>query len=323
MSLILSALALVAAPVQAPADARAASEEARRSDQMLVRKQFIEAGFVPIEEVDEGGREVRRLILHDPYGILPIPGIEFEHRRDGIVTMRLQYREYRTARQPIAKADWDRIVAGDQAMYAPQHYRPPAKSSSAAVPPVCHDWMVLAQASGDRAGSLWDCRDQASPRQANVQSMIAVALATRPDCKTEEDPRWAFQKCFGEKDTLDDPILNAEYAKLVKELNDARDFDLLSAARSAVRAPGLALGSPAWVEARDAVRMVLEAKSASRTTLQKLIALDYRHASASQPDKIRMRNMIRHWSEFIVQQDSNIVEILTTLGWAALPSAAR
>ena len=319
MSLILSALALVAAPVQAPRDARAAWEEGQRSDQIFYRKQFVEAGFVPIEELDDGGRDVRRLILKDPYGMLPIPGIEFEHRRDGTVTMRLQYPEYRTAKQPIARAEWDRIVAGDEAMFAPQEFRPVPTSPSGAVPPVCHGWMALAQASGDRAGSLWECRDAAGPKQASVHSMIAVALASRPDCKPEADIRWAFQKCFGEKTALDDPKLNETYSALIKQLEDSPGADKLAAARVALRPPGLVLGSPEWLQARDAVRDVLDLKAQRQATLQKLIQLEYASHHATQPDRLKMRRSIMNWSDFIKGQDANIVELLQGLAWVDRP----
>lgn len=304
------------ATAQVPPTERAQWEDGQRSDQAFYRRQFIEYGFVPIEEIDLGKRDVRRLLLRDPYSFLPIPGVEYERRAGGKVTMRLHYGEYRTAPVAIPKAAWDRIVAGEKAMFAPTQFVPVKRDPAAGVPPVCHGWMIIAQASGDRAASWWECRDRDGAKAAAARTMIEVALATRPDCKSDEDPRWAFQKCFGEKDVLDDPALNEPYVSISKELKDSPGATLLAAARKALQAPDLTLGSPAWREAREAVRKVLENQAARRAALQKLSALDYRARDASDPDKVKMRRAIRHWSEFIAGQEANDVDLLRRLAWA-------
>ena len=40
---------------------------------------FVQAGFSPIAQAGAGGSEIRRLLLFDPYMILPIPGVELQH----------------------------------------------------------------------------------------------------------------------------------------------------------------------------------------------------------------------------------------------------
>lgn len=304
---------------QAP-DARAKWEEGQRSDQSFYRQQFTEMGFVPIEELDAGSRDVRRIIVRDPYGFLPIPGVEFERRRDGKVTMRLQFPQYRTDTVSINAAAWQRIVVGDAAMFAPRQYEqvPPVTS----IPPVCHGWMILVQASGDRAGSWWQCRDSADAKADYVRTMIEEALSTRPDCKREEDPRWAFQKCFGEKEQLDDPELDALYSPLLKELKDAPGAEKLAAARRALNAPALTLGSPEWVAARAAIYDVLKLQEERKAILIKLGQLEYRARNASQPDKVKLRQSLRHWREFLNGQDANHVDLLRRLGWANIADKA-
>lgn len=317
---LLSCLAGPASAQQA-ADLRSQWDEAQRSDQRFYREQFVELGFVPISELDAGNRDVRRMNVRDPYAFLPIPGVEFERRHDGKVTMRLQHREYRTDPVPIDPTAWTRIVEGDDAMFAPRDYEADVASNPG--PRVCHGWMVLVQASGDRTGSWWQCRDSAGPKADYVRTMIDEALATRPDCKREEDPRWAFQKCFGEKDQLDDPELDAVYSALSKELKDAPGVEKLAAARGALQVPGLTLGSSDWVAARDAINDLLTVHDQRKAALQKLEGLQYRARDASLPDKAKLRRSLRHWQQFLAGQDSNHVDLLRRLGWAKATSPSQ
>lgn len=323
---LLFALALVAgipATAQLPADHLVKWEEGQRSDQLSYRRHFLDSGFVPIDELDAGERDVRRLSLRDPYGFLPIPGVEFERKRDGKVTMRLQFQEYRTDPKTIAPTAWEEIVDGDGSMFEALQYEPAATMSSAAPPSVCHGWMALVQASRDRAGSWWQCRDSAGPKQDYVQVMLRTALATRPDCKIEEDLRWTFQKCFGEKKEFDDPNLTEAFSPLEKQLHDAPGAEALGAARMALRVPGVAIGSPEWRTARDAVRQVLKVQSSRQETVQRMSQIASGAGNASQRDKLKMQHIIRHWSDFMSKQNVNHVEILSGLAWASDPAASR
>ncbi|APR53129.1 hypothetical protein CA223_04100 [Sphingomonas koreensis] len=65
---------------------------AQTSNDDFVHRRTAASGFPPLEEMAFGDRDVRRVLPIDPYGFLPIPGIELERHRDGRLTLRAQYR---------------------------------------------------------------------------------------------------------------------------------------------------------------------------------------------------------------------------------------
>lgn len=303
----------IAAPVSAQGSDRERGDEAQPADIAFNHRQFDDAGFIPIAEFQAGNREVRRLIVRDPYGFLPIPGVEIEKRRNGTVTMRLQYREWRTEPEPIDAAAWSRLVARDKDMFAPREFRSAPAVDPSRPPPVCHGWQLIVQSSNGEAGSWWECQDGAGPRADYVRAFIDIALAARPACPRETDNRWAFQKCFGETNDLDDKDVGGRFKAILKELEEAPSAKRLAAARMALRAQGLELGNTQWLEARQAVTLLLETGAIQRRKLQELIRLEYQSKAATKLDKLRMQRVIRHWSQQLNAWEQNKTEVLRQL----------
>lgn len=315
-AIIVGASLCASALAQDTSEMRAKREREQQAEHQFRNQRFAEAGFVPIDQT--GKRELRRLIVRDPYGFLPIPGIEIERRADGTVILTLQYWAWRSEPSTIAGQSWDRLIELDDAAFGPKPIKPPpAYARNADPPPVCHGWMAHIQSSSGRTAGWWECQDGPGPQLSYLRAMVDAAMATRPDCKSEgEDPMWAFQKCFGVSEQLDDPQLEAIYSVLRKEYHDAPGADRLAEARIALRQPSLTIGSPQWRDARAAIAKVRAINNQRRELLRRLGELYYKSKDASKADKAKMKLAIDSWTQFIAAQESNYSDLLNRLVWA-------
>jgi hypothetical protein len=310
-----------AAFAQTDAERRARWEKGQAEQQRFEHRLFNEAGFTPIEEVRAAGRDVRRLLLHDPYMMLPVPGTEVERHSNGRVTLRLQYRGWSSRPVEIDGAAWEALGAGEQAVFVRPAYVPagPARPSSMpppSPPPICHGWIARFEADENRTASWSACGGEKTAAYDYAVRLVALAIGTRPGCAVERnDPFWSFSQCFAAKEALDDPALEAKFAILRQEYAGAPGMERLAEARAALAAPGMALGSPAWREARAAIAKLKAVNDHRRDRLQQLQQLAYGAAEASPADKAKMRQTIQGWSEFLHSQEINHSELLRQLAW--------
>ena len=324
LSLFLALLLTVPPIAQAQTDERRARWEAAMADQRrFLHNQFTRVGFEPIEVVRARGRDVRRLIVEQPYIGPRIPGIEFERHADGRVTFRLQYPEWSSDPIEIDHSAWSALTARDEAVFVQPEYVPPPPPTTPAPPPPpppppCHAWHAFLEADAERVTGWSGCSDLHSERREYVIRMIELAMATRASCSFDAGaPFPPFVNCFRMTNQLDDPKLDEAYSALVTEYDAAGGSDLLLAVRQAVHRQELTIGSAAWVQARDAVGRLIDHHEAQRERLRRLQQLAGAHAySASAGDRYKMRQTIQGWSEFLDASERNLVEVLRALAWA-------
>jgi hypothetical protein len=317
-------LLIFASGQPAPAEARTEAEQralwdrGQAEQRKFEHRLFTDAGFQSIAEVRADGHDVRRLLLEDPYMILPVPGLELERLSDGQVTLRVQYRGWSSKPVPVDRAAWEELARHEATAFARPEFRPmPTQLASAMPPPpICHGWIVRLEADYQRSASWAECGGKEGPVHAYALRMIALAIATRPECTLEpNNPFWSFSKCFGAKASLDDPELDAQFAELRKQFDEAPGADRLSEARQALIAPGIAMGNKQWLDAREAIRKFSDVEEGRRQALRKLQELSGKAAKASDADKAKIRQTIAAWSDFLRSQEHNYAELLQSLAW--------
>jgi hypothetical protein len=314
---------LIAAPAlqaQAPSEVerRARWERLQAGQRKFEHRLFSEAGFVPIAELRAEGRVVRRLLLADPYMILPVPGIELERLADGRVTLRLQYPGWSSEPVPVDATAWDALASIEGAVFERPVFRPtPPRASPQSPPPLCHGWILRFEADYHRTASWAQCGGGKTPAYDYAIRLVQLAIGTKPGCTFEPDnPFFSFNKCFMATQALDDPELEAKFGVLRKEYDEAPAADRLAEARRALKAPELALGSTAWLDARAAVRRFREVQKLREDRLQQLRQLASEAVDASDADKAKMQRTIEHWSDFVRSQEPNYSDLLQRLVWA-------
>ena len=308
-------LALLSIPAVASAqtDERRARWEAAQADQRrFLHNQFVRAGFEPIEAARAARREVRRLVLDQPYGGFPVPGIELERHPDGRVTLRMQYAQWSTDPVEIDPSAWSSLTARDTAVFAPPEYVPPPPPTTPPPPPpppppACHAWHAWLEADSDRVTSWSGCNDLHQEARAYVTAMVELAMATRPACGRQPSLLYAFVTCFELRDALDDPELQRTYAVLRREFFDAAEG--LGAAWKTVDAPGPVPGDAERVEARAAVDRLAESVAYRRERLRRLEALAAGARDASTPDRAKMQRAIESWSRFVQGQEAGLATL--------------
>lgn len=319
---------LIAAPVAVQAQAlsdleqRAQWDRGQAAQRKFEHNQFTQAGFASIAEVRAEGRDVRRLLPEDPYMMLPVPGIELERLPDGRVTLRLQYRGWSSKPVPVDAAAWDALALQEGAVFARPVFRrapaqaPPA-SPPASPPPICHGWIARFEADYGRTASWAQCGGGKTPAYNYAIRVVELAIGTKPGCTFEADnPFFSFSKCFAPTQALDDPELDAKFAVLRKEYDEAPGAERLAEARRALNVPGLTLGSKPWLDGRAAVKRFRDVQKLREDRLQQLRQLASARVNASDADKAKMQQTIAHWADFIRSQESNYSDLLQRLVWA-------
>lgn len=321
-----------AAQAQTEAEQRARFEAGRAEQRRFEHSQFIEAGFASIAEVLADGREVRRVLLRDPYGMLPLPGIEVERRDDGRTTLRLQYRgrngdprypAWSTDPVEIEQGAWDELAALEPALFARPVYQPVRSVATPAPtapppppPPLCHAWLARFQADRARTASWTECGGRDGPGYRYAVRVAELAVGTKPGCPLAPGNVFgSFSACFSLTAPLDDPALREDYEGLRKAYDEAQGSERLDRARRALLVPDLTLGSPAWLEARAAVAAYKEVHDLQRDMLSLLVRLLRGTATISDADRAKLRYTIDNWTQSLRGQESNYSDLLQRLAW--------
>jgi len=323
--LALAAAAPAAAQVPSEAEQRARWERGRAQQQQFERRQFAEAGFAPVVADLAEARELRRLLLSAPYGMLPLPGLELVRYDDGRVSVRLQYRGWSSGPVAVDKPGaWDALASRDEALFAEPVFRPITEPPPPVPPPpICHAWLARFENEQGRTANWSGCGGGTpGPGYSYAVAMIEIAMAARPECgATLGDPFGAFHRCFGPTPALDDPELEARFAALRKEYEEASATDAMTEARRALEAPGLTLGGEAWLAARDAIKRFKEVHDLRRDRLlmvQQLYtnAVYLNSPAASDADVAKLRQTLEVWKDSLSIQDRYYAELLQRLASA-------
>jgi hypothetical protein len=319
-----------AAHAQTEVEQRARYERGQAEQRAFEHRLISQAGFPPIAEAQAAGRVVRRVVLSDPYGMIPMPGIELEQLPDGRVTLRLQYRGSSSVAlnpswvsDPIAvePSAWEELSALEQPLFTRPPFRPVDPASlpppPSQPPPICHAWSARFEADRERTASWSGCGGTDHPGYRYAARVAQLAVRGKAGCAEEGDPLSSFSRCFALTMPLDDPALQTEFAILRKEYDEAPGSERLSAARVALRAPGLTLGSEAWLAARDAVGQFREVHELRRQRLNRLVLLSGSATNASAADRAKLQFTLASWSQFVQSQEANYAELLQGLAWPA------
>ena len=252
--------------------------------------------------------EFRRVMLSDPYMMLPVPGLELRRHASGEVDLVLQYPEWRSDPIAVDPTLWDAIPA--ETLFAP----PPRQPARSTPPAICHGWSAVIQNDTGQLASWHACSGEPTPVADFTEQLVTAAVATKPDCAADPaSPFFAFQHCFGLKPELEDPALEAAFAPLRREWDAVPGSDALGAARRALQAPDMRYGDAVWRNARHYVEAVKATQDQRRDLAQRLSRLSFEARTASPADRYRLSRTLEHWTDFTDGQNRNYVQLLEQL----------
>jgi hypothetical protein len=227
---VLSIMAIAApAMAQTPPD-QPASVDADNG--RYAERRMAERGFIPMAEMRFAGRDVRRALPSDPYGMIPIPGVEMERHRDGRITIRMVHAGWTSEAKPVSEGEWAELARLEQAAFAP--WRDPGPGPRTDV--VSHCWSGMIAASPN-AHATWGCASREPPAAAYTSAIMALALAKHDCPPSDKELAWRYSDCFQDRGVPDDPAIAARLAaaKARWQALRADGPDLLMAARRALR----------------------------------------------------------------------------------------
>lgn len=291
------AWALAVTPVQIASSA--AETQNRFWEDRLAR-----AGFPALQPAGE----FRRVMLSDPYMMLPVPGLELRRHASGEVDLVLQYPEWRSDPIAVDPGLWDVVSA--ETLFA----HPPRQPARSTPPPICHGWSAVIQDDTGRLASWHACGGETTPLAGFAERLVAAAVAAKPDCALgPASPFFAFQRCFGLTPELEDPALEAAFAPLRQEWDAVPGSDALGAARRAMQTPDMRYGNATWRNARRYAEAVKATQDQRRDLSQRLARLSFEARTASPADRYRLSRTLEHWSDFTAGQDQNYASLLEQL----------
>lgn len=275
-----------------------------------VHRRITASGFIPLEEMTFGGRDVRRVLPIDPYGFLPIPGMELERHKDGRATLRAQYRGWTGPAYPVSPDEWDRLAALEPAAFAP----PDENSFKSRPGVVVHCWSGLVEASPSKGTSWWACNSGTRASQAYTEAVLDLAIKKKGCPSSDKDALWRFSECFTDAGALADPVLQKQFAAFRDRWEKQREpgVNILAEARRSLRAAkdrlpynltAARLAVFAFGQQQDALREILRA---SFSAFPESGALDARSATI-------LAQARRGWDEDIKAQNRNYIELLEEL----------
>lgn len=299
------------------AEQRTAWDRGQAAQRKFEHSLFTGAGFEPIAEVHADGHDVRRMIAQDPYMILPVPALELERLKNRQITLRVQYRGWSSNTLPVNGKAWDDLARQERAVFATAKFHPVQRNTTLSVPPpLCHGWIVQLEADYKRTASWAACGNLNNPVENYAIQMLKLAMATRPDCSFDDkNPFWSFNACFSPKPSLDDPNLEAKFSVLRKDFDSQPGADRLAEARLALNASAIALGNKGWLVARESVGRFAKVEQNRQNDLEQLQQLSNAALHASAPDRAKIGQTIKHWSEFLLSQESNYSNLVEQLVW--------
>lgn len=195
-------VAAIAAPVaaQTAPDPAATAAKVDADNARYAERRMAERGFVPMAEMRFAGRDVRRALPSDPYGMMPIPGVEMERHRDGRITIRMVHPGWTDAAKPVTQAEWDAVAALEPAAFAP--FRDPDLVRRPNV--VIHCWSGMIAASPG-AHATWGCATREPPAATYAAAVLELAMAKQGCAASDQDVWWRFSDCFKDNGVPDDP----------------------------------------------------------------------------------------------------------------------
>jgi hypothetical protein len=299
---------LLIAGLAAAGQQPAPNPEAERAS---VHGRMSASGFVPLEEMTFGGREVRRILPIDPYGGLPIPGIEIERHNEGRVTLRAQYRGYTGDVYDVSTTEWDQLAALEKAALGP-----PGKNSFIGRPGVAvHCWSGMVEASPAKAATWWGCNDGTLATQRYTEAVLELALSKKGCPPNEKNVLWQFDDCFRDSEILRDSVLNARFAALREDWTKQRELvpDLLGKARQALQAAE----AEGTVHNLDAAQEAVLAYGQRQKALRRIRDSGNRSLPYGSVVDPRTQTIIsqtqRYWNEVLSNSKGTYVELLEQL----------
>lgn len=284
---------------------------AQNPDSNATHRLMVENGFTPIDDMIFGDRDVRRVLPIDPYGILPIPGIELERHHDGRLTLRTQYRHWTGTTYIISPEEWRRLAPLEIAAFAPDQNKRTKPAANA----LAHCWSGAVEASSPRASRFWHCSDESRAAQAYAEAALTLAMEKNNCPASDKGLFWRYADCFKDRGTIADPGAQRWLAGLVDRWTKIRApvADLLAAARGSLQEAAAAPTPERVSAARGAVMAFGRQKRA-------LTAVLTDSASSSRDDEARddrSRAIIsqtrKEWKDDIANTDHLYVELLEDL----------
>ncbi|MDG5489113.1 hypothetical protein NYR55_10860 [Sphingomonas sp. BGYR3] len=226
-------IAAIAAPVaaQTAPDPAATAAKVDRDNARYAERRMAERGFVPMAEMRFAGRDVRRVLPSDPYGMMPIPGVEMERHRDGRMTIRIVHRGWTSEAKRVSQTEWDAVARLQGPAFAP--WRDPKPDSRPDV--VSHCWSGMIAASPD-AHATWGCASTPPPAAAYASAMMMLALDKYECAPADTELGQRFADCFTDKGVPDNAMVAARLAEARAKWQALRldGPDLLMPARRAL-----------------------------------------------------------------------------------------
>lgn len=284
---------------------------AQSSEERFVHQRMAASGFIPLDEMTFGGRDVRRVLPVDPHGMLPIPGIELERHADGRLTLRAQYRGWSGQAYDLSAGEWEQVAGLETTAYAP-----PAKSSARSNPNVVvHCWSGFLEASPDKAASWWGCNDGTRPAQVYTEAVLTLAMR-KMDCDpSDKETLWRFSECLARTRKIDDPALAANFTELQSRWEKQREpgSDILARARLSLRAAQANRTDSLVATARDAVFAFGRQQEALRTIIQTSFSPFRAAEERGGGSAVILAETRRAWLEDVNAQDRNYIGLLEEL----------
>ncbi len=297
-----------------------AGADAQPADEAYINWRFADAGFTPLTEMTFGGRDVRRVLPLDPYGFLPIPGVEMERHQDGHLTLRAQYRGWTGDAYALSQQEWSRLAELQSAAFAP-----PGENQYKIKPGVVvHCWSGMIQASPARAASWWACNSGTKAAQSYTEAVLELAMQKKGCPASKRDTFGRFSQCFANKGMPDDPTLQEGFLALTEAWKKQREpgADLLSDARKALDAASKGGDAESLLRARRAVLAFGGQQRALRDIVRKGTAFAKDAREASSKDATVIATQLDSWRADITAQETNYVGLLEQLTAISAPATA-
>lgn len=290
-----------------PVSAQMSAEE-----QDYIHREMAEFVFIPIEEMEFGGRDVRRVLLRDPYMMLPIPGLELERHRDGRRTLRIRHYGWNGQTFDLSQEEWDTMSALEDAAFAP----PGENKNKIKKGVVVHCWGGMLERTPRQATSWWGCNSGTKNAQSYTEALVRLANE-KNGCKLEEDSDVFFQysRCFADRGGLSNPEEDARLTNIIQRWRTQREpgSSILADARRALTA---AEKQPTYANFEVAQRAVADFGDQQDSLRQIIQALGSSFPSLEPRDartsKI-LENLRRQWTSDVNGQYPNYIGLLERL----------
>jgi hypothetical protein len=280
--------------------------------------EFVAAGFPPVVPSQDVPVAFFRLLVFDPYVMLPVPSIGIDKLGDGRILMTVYHRGWKATPVALTPATWERLQqadASDQAALA--NADGPSSSTSRRSASVCHAWSTVTQKETGAIVSWHGCSGAEQPSLA--VAIMEIAVATRPDCQPTDSVFERYSRCLAAARTLDDPDLDREFSALILASNGEDGSVILANARVALRHPNARLGNAEWQAAREAIEQHGRINASRQHRLDGMANLLGRAERSTAADKARISAVVANWRSFLIGQERNHIDLLERLSRIAPP----